>query len=247
MKFTKPALMILLCIVGSLTAQEGVQEGASRILELTNPAAKAVITLNQSRGHLTVVGYEGSSILLKAWNRRGENDETLLNTIEFTEKDNRIYIFAPLSAPWIDIELRVPLQASLFIEKREGNTTVRYITGEVSVSQESGDIQITHLSGSAVLNTVDGDIIVRFSEITGHTPMVVSSFSGNIEAEMPGQVVSLRVRCEAGTVNSELPLVRENEEDTGQSTRFVSSEGDGPEILFWTVQGNIRIRKKGNL
>jgi len=235
-------IIILLMAAWPVRAQE--RNGIPRIVQLTTPGAEAVLTITHPRGKCDIVGYSGNAVILKAWNRLGVGDESVLNKIDFSEKNNRISLFIQ-SDERIDVEIRVPRRCSVNIDKGDGNTTVRYITGEISVTQQNGTIDVTHLSGTAILNTIDGDINVRFESVSPRTPMAITSFSGDIDVVMPEVTATLKIRSDEGTVKSEFHMEPDSEsvETNLQPWRFSYVKGGGPELLIRTVQGNIHIRK----
>jgi DUF4097 and DUF4098 domain-containing protein YvlB len=169
----------------------------------------------------------------------------VLDRIDFSEANNRVSLFVQSEEP-IDIELRIPRRCDMQIDKGEGATTARYIQGEISVTQQNGKIEITHLSGAAILNTVDGNINVRFTEMSPRTPMAITSLSGDIDLAIPEAAVSLKLRSDEGAVRSEFPLTTETGSgtDSGSNPYHTAQvRGGGAELLVRTVQGNIRIRK----
>ena len=135
---------------------------------------------------------------------------------------------------------------------------MRNLTGEMELSNANGDIVMTQVSGSAVLNTIDGDIMVKFDKITPEAPMAFSSIEGKIDITFPADLRALvKMRSDHGEVYSDFNMqmqerqtVVEKQTKSGIFKVFLDEwtigkiNGGGPEILLKSFHGNIYIRAR---
>src|ERR1044071_4632675 len=103
------------------------------------------IKIDAVDGDLSVVGWEGEDILIKA-----DEDELSLkqngDEIAFSCTD--------------DVSLRIPKNSSLVIERIGGDAALRGVTGNVEIKEVDNDLSIRDV-GSMVIGTVEADLSLR--------------------------------------------------------------------------------------
>src|SRR5215470_13935700 len=103
------------------------------------------ITVDSIGGDISVVGWDGNEILIKA-----NDDELHLeqkgDDIRFTCDD--------------DISLRVPKAATLSFASISGDASMRGITGDIEIKSIEGDLSMRDV-GSVSIQSIDSDFSLR--------------------------------------------------------------------------------------
>jgi hypothetical protein len=136
------------------------------------------------------------------------------------------------------------------------------VRGEMEINNTNGDISLTNVSGSAVVNTVYGKIKADFREVSPASPMMFTSFEGDINIELPYSVNALlKMQSGKGGITSDfniIPVKRQPVIQNRDQTKVYSLEdwitgslnNGGPEYIIRSYNGNIIVRKNiqsGNL
>jgi DUF4097 and DUF4098 domain-containing protein YvlB len=118
-------------------------------------------------------------------------------------------------------------------------------------------VRLERLTGSANVNTVDGDITVKFLGIDAGVPLAFTSVHGKIDVAFPDDVdLTVRVKSDEAMVYSDFDIALEKRKSrtgpTGQAggTRIALEEWTtgqigrgGTDVLLKSFDGNIYIRK----
>ena len=241
------------------------------VLSLSRPGEPGVLILNHHKGSVRVTGYDGDVVVINASLRYPDSTGTLrgvrpvpghalkLNAIE---KLNVITVSTNSHERTIDMDIQVPHAFSLYVEKLDaGDVSGYYLTGEMDVTSTAGSVWLIGITGSAVISTVDGDILLRFDGVTPHVPMAFTSVGGDIDVTLPGGVrATVKMRTDHGEIMSDFDIDlsrRRTATDTSITTGVQRSfleewmhgtiGGGGPQLLFKSYLGDITIRKTGNV
>ncbi len=155
-----------------------------------------------------------------------------------------------------DFELRVPSKTDFALKTvNKGAITVTGLDGAFEVDNVNGRIEMSGISGSGLVSTVNGNLDVRFRK-NPDSRCGFRTVNGSIEVEMPEDLsADLRLKTFNGEVFSDfdvkgLPRGPSAAERVGGRTVYRGDEffsvragGGGPEMVFETLNGDIRILK----
>jgi DUF4097 and DUF4098 domain-containing protein YvlB len=89
-----------------------------------------------------------------------------------------------------------------------GTIQVININGEIVAENASGDIMLENITGSSVLSTVYGQISATFRQVKPDSPMMFTSFEGDISIEFPATVNAiLKMKSGTGEIQTDFELV----------------------------------------
>ena len=266
MKNIKQIITLALCCVASiLSGQEQVELFT---VPLSEPGSKGKLELGQIKGSITVVGYDGNEIIVKATleARKSRNTdagkgmkriENSSLSISAEERNNVVQIINEQYNRKTDLEIKVPMNFDLRLSTvNKGDIIVDGVKGEMEISNVNGGITLKNIIGSASADTTNGDISVVFDDITANTSMAFSSFNGDIDITFPKSLkANVKMRSDTGEIFTDFDMAVDDKkmtvETSGNSnTRKISLEqwvkgkinGGGAEMLFKTWQGDIMIR-----
>jgi hypothetical protein len=121
------------------------------------------IQIDSIDGDLNVVGWDGEDILIKT-----DEDELTL------EQNGEEVVFSCTD----DVSLRIPREASLFIQRIGGDTALRGVMGNIEIKEIDNDLSIRDVS-SVAIDTIKADFSLR-------------SAKGNLFVKNVGGDVSVR-------------------------------------------------------
>lgn len=153
-----------------------------------------------------------------------------------------------------DFELKVPSKTDFSLRTvNKGSITVANLSGAFEVSNVNGGIEMSGISGDGLVTTVNGEVAVSFRR----NPVSRCGFrtvNGSIEVQFPDDLsADLKLKTFNGEVYSDfdvtgLPRKATGPERIGRRTVYRGDEffavragGGGPEMLFDTLNGDIRI------
>lgn len=158
-----------------------------------------------------------------------------------------------------DFELKVPSRADFSLSTvNKGSITVKNMHGAFEVQNVNGGITMSGIAGAGLVTTVNGRVAVRFGK-NPDTRCGFRTVNGSLEIEFPDELsADLKMKTFNGDVYSDFnvsglprqPLAREK---IGRRTVYsvgeymeVRAGRGGPEMLFETLNGDIRILKTHN-
>src|SRR5215211_338613 len=121
------------------------------------------IRIESIDGDLSVVGWDGEDILIKT-----DEDELTL------QQDSAAISFSCTD----DVSLRIPRDASLFIERIGGDMALRGVMGNIEIQEIDNDLSMRDV-GSLTIDTISADFSLRGAK-------------GNLHVKNVGGDVSLR-------------------------------------------------------
>jgi hypothetical protein len=159
----------------------------------------------------------------------------------------------------IDFELRVPSNADFFLRTvNKGAITVSNMKGSFEVSNVNGGIDMSGITGAGLVSTVNGKVGVRFRK-NPDSRCGFKTVNGTIEIEVPGELsADLKLKTFNGEVYTDfdvtgIPRQASAPERIGRRTLYRGDEffsvragSGGPEMVFETLNGDIRILRTHN-
>lgn len=137
------------------------------------------------------------------------------------------------SAPRIDYELWVPLNATVQIKSVSGNIQIKEKNNDIKVETVSGDIELSDIWGNIEVSTISGDINIQNSEGT----IMAKSVSGDIKIiETKGAVSSIN------TTSGDIWVELEEIDNTSSGMNFSSISGDIDLFLPESIEADIDIQ-----
>jgi hypothetical protein len=261
--------VVAVALTGLATAQQNQPEQI--VVPLTLPDKPGRLIIERHQGSISVRGYEGNVVLVKAFLRRStgtapaDRDAEGLKPVaaaaiqlDAQEVDNVVTVDAHSRNKSIDLDIWVPTRFALKLGVLDdGDVIVDGLTGDVEVNNPYGRVRLEHLTGSANVNTVDGDISAKFLGVAAGVPLAFTSVHGKIDVAFPPDVdLTVRVKSDEAMVYSDFDIVvdkRKSRTDlagkTG-GTRIALEEWTtgqighgGTDVLLNSFDGNIYIRK----
>lgn len=255
------ALMFILITLASYCQSEQL------VINLNQSSKPVLLSFENPKGSVKVTGYDGDVILVTG-TLRFTNEEKVpgsglqkvsgnLPDISAEVNGNIVSLFCRTIGKTVDFDIKVPGRISLKLKSLDnGNIDVVNITGEIEVENANGDITLKNIAGSAVLSTVYGKISAGFLETDPSSPMMFTSFEGDIELVFPASTnARLKMKSEKGEIFSDFnikPAGRESVVKNVENTRIYSLEdwvvgtinSGGSEYIIKSYNGNITLRKR---
>jgi hypothetical protein len=147
------------------------------------------ILIETINGDLSLVGWEGDDVLLKG------DDEVM----QFKQNGEIVNISCG-----DDLSLRVPKAASIFVNKIDGDASIRGVMGNIELKNIEGDLSIRDVN-SVAIDTVQADLNLRSAKghvtiKSAHRDVSIRDVDGNVSLESVADDLALRdVR---GSVNA---------------------------------------------
>jgi hypothetical protein len=258
-------LTITLLIYFTLTAAL-FSQGEQLVINLACKSAKRLFKFENPKGSVKVIGYDGNDIVINAGFRytgpeisdaKGLRriDKNNIN-ISAETNGNTITLFNRTDDKTIDFNIKIPKDFSLNLNALDnGIVEVLNIDGDIEVENANGDISLGNIKGSSVLSTIYGKISASFSEVKPDTPMMFTSFEGDISLFLPVNVNAvLKMKTGTGEIHTDFDLIPRKKEamvkNNGKSTVYSledwttgSINNGGPEYIVRSYSGNITIKK----
>jgi hypothetical protein len=157
-----------------------------------------------------------------------------------------------------EFEIAVPVDTALKLRTvNRGNIAAQGTRGDLDVSNVNGGIDLTDVAGSGAVRTVNGPVHVAFTE-NPRSPVVFKTVNGEVTVEFqPNVSADLRFKTMHGQVYTDYdvtPLPAEPvklDRSLGKSVYRMNQftgvriGSGGPEHRFETLNGSIRILKRG--
>ena len=261
--------VVVVALAGLTIAQQDQPEQI--VVPLTRPDKPGRLIIERHQGSISVRGYEGDVVLVKAFLRRStgtavaDRDAEGLKPVsaaaiqlDAQEVDNVVTVDAHSRNKSIDLDISVPARFALKLGVLDdGDVIVDGLTGDVEVNNPYGRVRLDRLTGSANVNTVDGDITVNFLGVDTGVPLAFTSVHGKIDVAFPPDVdLTVRVKSDEGMVWSDFDIAvekrRSRTDSAGKTggTRISLEEWTtvrigrgGTDVLLKSFDGNIYIRK----
>jgi hypothetical protein len=237
------------------------------VINLSPSSLPGVLTFENPKGSIKVTGYEGDVLLVTGTLRFSETEKPNVNGIRRIEQKipdisaevngNNITLLSRTAGKTVDFDIKVPRDFSLKLKSMDnGNVEIVNINGEIEVENNNGDISLVNVAGSAVVSSVYGKITAAFREVNPDSPMMFTSFEGDITITLPESVnARLKLKSENGEVLSDFDIKPANRQSVVKkvdNTLVYSLEdwiigtinAGGPEYTIKSYNGNVVLKKK---
>jgi hypothetical protein len=260
--------VVVLALAGASLGRGNQDEQIT--VPLSRPDKPGKLVLERHQGSVSVKGYEGAGILIKASVRpssRASAAETGAEgmkpihaaaiQLDAQEADNVVTVDAHSQTKSIDLDIFVPFRFSVKLGVRDdGDVVVEGLTGDAEIDNPNGHVRLDRLTGSANVNTVDGDVVVKFLGIEAGIPIALTTVHGKIDVTFPSDAdLTVRMKSDEGMVYSDFDIAVEKRKirtepaaKTG-GIRVVLDEWTtgrigrgGTDVLLKSFDGNIYIR-----
>jgi len=184
----------------------------------------------------------------------GQNGDTI--SIDFTGQGGSV-----------DFNVTVPDNSNVKLLTNSGDIDVEGVSGQISMSTDSGDIRATNdaFSGSTSLTTRSGDIVAKQDLLNGsatlHTGSGDITFdgaingsgnyqfttgSGDIDATLQnGAALKVNAATDSGSIHSNVPTVSaQNNDSGGTATGYIGSPNTSTQLTLKTNNGSISLNSQ---
>lgn len=267
-------MKILLVLIAAAALARGFDQQEKETIRQTFPAT-ARLDVDNVFGSIHVVGYSGGEIQMTAEKTIDAESQDRMDAakrevkLDTTQSGDqlRIYVDGPFRHrdSWhpgyrvtYDFELKVPAATAVRLAAvNHGHIRLEGTSGAFDLSNVNGGIDLAEVSGAGGARTVNGKISAAFAQ----NPPASSSFksvNGNIEASFrPNLSADIRVKTMNGAAYTDFDtvlLANTAAVNRRQGGKFVYRAdrsntlrigAGGPEIRFETLNGDIRIIKRG--
>jgi len=264
----------LLAVIAAVSLAYGFDTQEKATIHQTFPAA-AHLEVDDVFGSIHVIGYNGSEIQMTAEKTIDAESQDRMDAakrevkLDTTQSGDqlRIYVDGPFRHrdSWhpgyrvtYDFELKVPVTTAVRLAAvNHGHIRLEGTSGAFDLSNVNGGIELAEASGSGNAHTVNGKISAVFAQ----NPAANCSFksvNGSIEASFrPNLSADVRVKTLNGAAYTDFdtvllahttPVTERHDgkfvyrADRSSSLRIGAG---GPEVSFETLNGDIRIIKRG--
>ena len=246
---------------------KGLGQEEQLVINLSPGQNNRIFTFENPKGSIKVTGYEGTDIVVAAAPRFGRPEKAAGKEIKrigrdesdlSAESDGRsVILYNGTSDKTVDFDIKIPRDFSLKLKSLDNGTIqVININGEIVAENASGDILLENITGSSVLSTVYGQISATFRQVKPDSPMMFTSFEGDISIEFPATVnATLKMKSGTGEIQTDFELVPVRKQPAVKNagnTKVITLEdwitgrinAGGPEFVIRSYNGDISIRKK---
>ena len=237
------------------------------VINFTQTLLPGLLTFENPKGSIKVTGYDGEVILVTSMFRFRDTEQNVNNgmrrivqntpDISAEVNGNNVILLCRTIGKTVDFDIKVPRNFSLELKSLDnGNVEITNINGEIEVENTHGDILLENVAGSAVLSSVYGKISAVFREVNPDSPMMFTSFEGDITITFPEKInARLKMKSERGEILSDFdikPVKRQSVMTSVENTRIYSLEdwivgsinSEGPEYIIKNYNGDIYLHKR---
>ena len=186
----------------------------------SDPSRPGWVKLSLVNGGITVEGYRGKEVIVKARVRNSDgfdedrDDEKArgMKRIRMTstgltveEENNEMSISTESWKRKIDVKIQVPVKTSLKLScVNSGDITVENVEGEFEINNVNGAVTLKNISGSVVAHALNKDLVVNFKKVDPKKPMSFSSLNGDLDVTFPANLkATLKLKSDNGDIYSD--------------------------------------------
>ena len=259
--------LLIIASVLAFIPSETFCQSEQLVINLTQTSLPGQLTFENPKGSIKVTGYDGEVILVTGMLRFREAEKIVNNGMKRIDQNaldisaevngNNVTLQCRTIGKTVDFDIKVPRNFSLKLKSLDnGIVEIFNINGEIEVEDANGDITLENVSGSAVLSSVYGKISAVFREVNPNSPMMFTSFEGDITITFPAAInARLKMKSEKGEILSDFdikPVKRQSVVTRVENSRIYSLEDwvvgsintEGPEYIIKNYNGDIYLRKK---
>lgn len=258
-------ILLLAMLPALLIAQSKDRDQQS--VALSSPGRPFKLNMNLAGGSVNINTYDGKELRITASIEKnsngnaggGKNQNVNINTntnvnvnsgaasnnanknklLKVLQNNNEVVINQLNQNKALNVEISLPKTRTALNLSLSGrnNVNVDGVAGEIEVTSADGPVTLKNISGSAVITTINGNIIASFTNVNAKAPMAFSTLIGNIDLSFPSTFKgSVSMKSDEGTISSDFNL-----KGTAK-TKLIN--GGGQAISISNMQGNIYLRKR---
>ena len=237
------------------------------IVNLSDQSNHRLLAFENPKGSIKVTGFDGDVIVVTASLRFPEQGKIAGNglrkidqnslDIEAEVNGNNVTLTCKTTGKTVDFDIKIPENFSLKLKSLDnGNVDVINVKGEIEIENGNGNISLENVSGSAILSSIYGNINAVFREIKPDSPMIFTSFEGDITITLPESInAKLKIKSDKGEILTDFdikPGKREPVVKNVDKAKVYSLEDwvvgsinqGGPEYVIRSYNGDVTIKKK---
>jgi len=237
------------------------------VINLNPSSLPGLLIFENPKGSIRVTGYEGDVLVATGTLRFSSTEKPAGNVMHRIDQKavdisaevngRNINLMCRTTGKTVDFDIKVPRNFSLKLKSHDnGNVEIVNMNGEIEVENSNGDISLGNISGSAVLSSVYGKISAVFREVKPDSPMMFTSFEGDITVTLPETVSArLKLKSDKGQILSDFdikPANRQSVVTKAENTLVYSLEdwivgsinAGGPEYIIRSYNGNVVLKKR---
>ena len=270
----KTLAAFLLCTAAAFSQDAAAPDRVT--VPFSDPSRPKTLRVGLINGGITVKGYDGKDAIVEARpdsgsgkHRRDRAERTdgmrridMAGTgLVVEESDNVVKVGTRSVNENVQLTIQVPFNTNLKLHTvNGGDIVVDHIVGDVELEDTNGAITATHISGTAVVNALNGKVLVSLDKISGDKPMSFSSLNGDIDVTLPADMkAKVKLKTDNGAVYSDFdiqmdasarkPVVQDSKSGNGRfkvqfdRAMYGLINGGGADMSLTTFNGNIYIRK----
>jgi DUF4097 and DUF4098 domain-containing protein YvlB len=158
------------------------------------------------------------------------------------------------------VVITVPRDSSVQLDATRGPVTVEGVQGDIQTESTHGSLRLTGISGAVLVSTTHGSINVSMDRVNPSQAMALATDKGDIDVTLPdGVKLDVQMDSVGGPMYTDFeiigtgaPLFAERAPLDGGPLRirfdkmiYGTINGGGAKVSFRTVNGSIKLRKKG--
>ncbi len=226
------------------------KEEIVKTLRFPDGGSTRELAVDNIRGSISVVGYDGADLQLVAHRTSyGDTEEKLKEskkkiTLDITQEPGRLVLY--VNTPWrchdgqgyhggsddygfdaeFDFELKVPFATDCTLKTvNGGSVSASGISGTFDVRNVNGGIEMSDIAGAGTAKTVNGDVSVSFKENPkGHCGF--ATVNGTVDVMLRnGLSADLRLKTFNGEVYTDFDL-------TGLPHKSMTPQHEGRRMIY---------------
>ena len=140
--------------------------------------------------------------------------------------------------------VRVPSGVRVDVGTTNGEVRVEGVHGGVNARTVNGAVHVAASSGPISVSTVNGSVVATVDSLDPGAPLSLKSVNGSVTAELPeGIDAALEMSTVNGRVTADFPVTIQGSVSPKRLQGTLG--GGGREIRLETVNGSVKLRKRG--
>ncbi len=188
-------------------------------------------------GNISVTGYNGKSVEVKAYKKGPDRGAIQITDLSFGNRVELATFYPRFSdgSSTVDFEVRVPESIQFNFDRLSsfnGNVVVSNVTGRLRADSRRGNVEIKDVRGWMSATSVSGDVTVEISRVLDQSVMRFRSISGNVVVSAPANLDAfIEMSSDSGMLRSDFPIdVQERRYGPGREAR--GKLGSGKQMLW---------------
>lgn len=231
-------------------------------MAVSNPAGKTLLIKEVNK--VSVEAYDGTEIQiesgskggrperaegLKPMSARGEDNTNI--GLNVTTEGNEITIFQTAKREQGVFKIKVPKGMKIQIEHtgqwEGGKIEVYKVSTELEISGRYNSVYMEEVTGPALVNTVYGNVVAKFSSLSQSGPTSLVSVYGNVDVTLPANTkANIVVKTPYGEAYSDMNIEFSKNGDLKKLSSAIEGtlNGGGVDLELKASYDNVYLRKK---